>query len=191
VHTSLEPSPGKRLSKGRAVSAVEWLRSRRRSISPVGSPDKYHWCIVLRTTATRGIFGAASVVLRSLAIVERVDTFYRVKVRPRGLRRFELRLGHGGLQGTTRRQNSLKVRWSKRTPHRRRSPGSATEQRLQSGFNPRTLGWDSAKAEAATRSVPGVRERRVCVGPQVGSLVIVSAFVSAGLRASCRDGRCR
>jgi hypothetical protein len=39
---------------------------------------------VLRTPATRGFFGTASVVFWDQAIVERVDIFYRVTVRPRG-----------------------------------------------------------------------------------------------------------
>lgn len=79
---------------------------------------------MLRTSATRGFVGAASVVPPSLAIVGRVDIFHRVKVRPCGFPSYGSR-AHGARPDA---QTAGRCDGRSGYLNRRRSRGSATTE---------------------------------------------------------------
>lgn len=79
---------------------------------------------MLRTSATRGFVGAASVALPSLAIVGRVDIFHRVKVRPCGSPSYGSR-AHGARPDA---QTAGRCDGRSGYLNRRRSRGSATTE---------------------------------------------------------------
>jgi hypothetical protein len=121
-------------------------------------------CVVLRTPATRGFFGTAKAGLLDLAIVDGPTSSTASGYGPAG--RWTER--SAGLQGTTRRPNSRKMRWSKRDLSSCRSHGIGDGAEDSWWFQPgRSHG--PTKLGFADESVPGVRGRRVCVGPIVGS----------------------
>lgn len=74
---------------------------------------------MLRTPAARGSFGAASVALLGLAIVGRVD----ILPMRQGTAPWVDGSRSTGSQGTTRRPNSRKLRWSEWTPQPTPFPG--------------------------------------------------------------------
>lgn len=79
---------------------------------------------MLRTSATRGFVGTASVVPPGLAIVGRVDTFHRVKVRPCGSPSYGSRV-HGARPDA---QTAGRCDGRSGYLNRRRSRGSATTE---------------------------------------------------------------
>jgi len=129
---------------------------------------------VLRTSATRGFFGAASVALWDSAIVEWVDIFHRVKVRPRwsvDLTVYRL----AGHDQTPKQPEGAMVEAGISTDA---VPRDRRRSEYSEWFQP---GHTRGPTKVGIRgdAVPGVRGRRVCVGPPIG---MFRACVRTGMR---------
>jgi hypothetical protein len=125
-------------------------------------------CVVLRTSATRGFFRCG--FGRTQEPGDRrtgrhLPMRHGTAPRVGGLR-------SAGLQGTTRRPNSRKVRWSKRASLPTPIPRGRRRSERSEWFHP---GHSRGNGESQIRSegVPGVRGRRVCYGPPAGRNVVV------------------